>query len=598
MKRIKKSLIIAFLVLLSQLIYSRIFGKENALVGMIMAMASANFLSQDFASRIYNKTTTFIVLNIGIGIISYVACINIYIGLVLNLATIFLITYIYIDDFKVPTSYIFLMCYIFLIFTPIELEYLPRRIISLLVGILLIVIPQYILNRKSFLKKYNNVFLDTCREIEYEIENLEHGRYKTQINIDINEKLRKILIELNHKSYKKYYSTVQSKIIFNIAVSLERINIIIFNLSKEKHILDSNFLKDLKAEMNLLIRLFEDEDLFDEINKKIYTMENKYKTIEYDYINESIMLLQILKSNIEKLKKLDYKNFNKINKHNRVPNEFKKIVRARQNFNFDSVLFVYSLKLALVISISIFLVKYLDLVYGKWIVITIYVLMQLYKEDTKIKVKKRFKGSSVGVLIFLLTFSIVKDSVPKVIIMYIAFFFYFYCEDYYQKVVSMTIISLASISFLDNINILSIDRLMSVLIGIVIVVLFDKFVFPYSIEDSIKDLKRKYIRLARIIKNEINKDYIEQDKMIKLVLLCGEIENKLMINNLRTENKNLEVFIIKSKLLLSDIRYLIIKQYYIDKDYMKNKELNKNIIISLTNKVNIVINSMSKYQNW
>lgn len=229
-----------------------------------------------------------------------------------------------------------------------------------------------------------------------------------------------------------YNFTLLENIIFNIAVGLDRMNFVIEKIKEDDtEIIDVALLNDL----------------------------------------------------FKQLKNIDYE-INKIFKFNSKKTQF--------NIDYKSLRFVYSIRLGLAISISMFIVQYYNIPYGRWIVITIYVLMKQYQEDTISKAKGRFKGTLLGIILFLAIFSLIKYSLIKMIVLFTAFLFYFYFKEYYKKVIFMTIIALSSAALVIPINILLINRLMFIIIGILITMIFNKFVLPYKIEDSIDELKEKY----------------------------------------------------------------------------------------------------------
>lgn len=587
---ITRALITSLAVVLIQLVYSRLFGKENVLVGTMIGMATASFLNRDFTLKLLYKTFTFLILNLILGIMSYLASINLYLGIIVNLATIFTVTYIYMNDFRTPTSYIFLMGYIYIWSSPITLYQLPKRLFALTFGIVIIMLAQYVLNKNNFFNITRDILISISKDIENELEGLLNKDYESKKSININKKIRKLLILLNDRSYRKFYSSTGSKIVFNIVISLERLNIITNEMKKDVISVNFNheFIFDLIRQIKNIRYILENEDLNLGIDIDFSKFIYKYKQANESYVCEAIYSIEILEHNIKNLSKLNNQELNKVNRSIKIPKEFKKLNRAKQNLNFESILFVYSLKLAIVISMAMFIIDYSNIPYGKWIVLTIYVLMQPYSEDTRVKAKKRLKGTILGVIIFLLGFSFIHYSIPKLIVLFVAFFFYFYYKEYDKKVIGMTIVSLISVSLTENINILSINRLIYVTIGITIVVLFDRIVFPYNIYDSIRDLKRKYIRLIRMIREDIkntNKTNESQDKLIKLILICSEIEEKLIANNKRVNDDNLETFIFEKCTLLSDIRYFILQSYYIDKGYIICNQSKSKMISDIIKKI-------------
>lgn len=149
----KKNLIQSFLkavfLLLIQIFYMKVFGRNNMLIGLMLGIAAVVFLKRDFTGNLLYRTITFLTINLLLGIVAYLSNLNIYTGFVLNFIAIFATTYAYMNDFRQPTSYIFLMTYIFMWSVQITSSELQMRLLSITFGVLLIIFFQVLFNMKN-----------------------------------------------------------------------------------------------------------------------------------------------------------------------------------------------------------------------------------------------------------------------------------------------------------------------------------------------------------------------------------------------------------------------------------------------------------------
>jgi len=76
-KRIKESLLKALFIAITQMTYAKVFGMNNMLVGMIMAMGVISFLMRDLTGTLLYRTVTFLILNVLLGVLAYISIINI-----------------------------------------------------------------------------------------------------------------------------------------------------------------------------------------------------------------------------------------------------------------------------------------------------------------------------------------------------------------------------------------------------------------------------------------------------------------------------------------------------------------------------------------
>lgn len=559
----------AVFLLLIQIFYMKVFGRNNMLIGLMLGIAAIIFLKRDFTGNLFYRTLTFLIINLLLGIASYLANLNIYIGLILNLVAIFSTTYAYMNDFRQPTSYIFLMTYIFMWSVQITFSELQVRLLSIIFGVLLIILLQVLFNMKKFKIKSDEMIKSIIKDINYQIDNLIKGNYDESISINTNQKIRNLIIFINERGHKRLKNKKYELDKFNLGICLFRLNLIINHVYKSnmnKYNQDE-YLLDLKEQLKNL-EMF-NERLIDvnTISLSIEEFVKKYdkKRLKVKYVDESLYILKTFMERINNLPVYDSKLINKLYTIVNVPSSFSLFENMVENLNFKSLRFKYSLRLSVALSISMFLVSWLGgLKHSAWIILSTYVVLQPYQEDSLVKAKQRFLGVTIGVIIFFIVFSIVKDYIPISIILLISFTGYFYFREYTKKVIMTTIMSLSSISLVQNIEATSFNRFVFVSIGICIGLIFNKYFLPYDINDSINELKHRYKKITKEILKEIDyltKDSGSLDKIVKLSMQKNQIENKLILNSNKINQNNIEKFIYEQSIKMNDEKYLIVKKF-------------------------------------
>lgn len=565
-RKIKIAALSALCVLLSEFIFSALFGKENIVVGYLMSLAAISLLNKDFTLKPTSKTLELLILNLVLGLASYVVTLDIYIGLLINILVIFIVNYIYMTEMSSPTSYIFLMTYIVMWAKRIPIDRLPNRLLAVTFAVFMIMAIQVVFNRNTFKNKTNNLIKSLISDILEEID-LKIKSNKEEINDKkLKEKIRTLLTVINGSNHKMFYYSLEGKVMFNLLICLERINFLLNNCNE----LDEDILFELKTVLMEIMKLIDRKTSFASVIKEL----DKISELKKEEINSQdkalLKVCNILKITITNWSALKKKDLKRVDNEIELPIEFKIRGKLKREFKVDSLIFMYSAKLALVISISMFISDLLNLVYGKWLVLTIYVIMQPYVEDTVIKSKKRVKGTILGVLVFVLVFGILGEVVPTALVLFVALYFYFYypAKDYDKKVMMLTIIALTSFIGVESMTILSITRILYIFIGVIVVWFINKYVFPYDINMSNEHLKSKYDRIIRILEKEVLEvasGKKEQEKLMKLVLLCNEVEEKLIMNNARANNTELDNYIKDRNSIMSDFRFIFLESYYINR---------------------------------
>nr|WP_283711323.1 FUSC family protein [Clostridium perfringens] len=562
-KRFKLPLIFAVLSVVLMGGYKTIFGVENTIIGLIIAMASYAFLRIDLTSYPIYKSMIFLILNLFLAISAYISAINPFVGLIINFLILFTVSFIYTTEFKNVISYIFLLLYVYMWEYPISLDELPRRLVAMGVGVFIIIGIHILFNRRNFKKNSNNIIIRSIRNIQKEICHIINESYREKENIYIDSELRKLLILIEGRNNNKFIENHKDDIYFNIVLILERINSIINKVgkinNKSKDVID--YLNSLNHDLeNITLFLERKVDCIneekDDLNKD--STINNWTEKEYAFLGECTELIRLLEKNINNLYEYNRK---KSRKRIKVKFNLKELLIGNSSLKMKHLRVAYSLKLAIAVSLIMFIVDLFKIPQGRWIVTSVYVVIQPYEEETLTKAIKRFKGTIIGVIIYISIFTFFPHIIPLELLLLILMFLYFVQKDYEKKVVCTALMTLSFGLSRSTVGYLAFYRFLFVIIGIVIALGINKIIFPQSIKNSIYDLKERYLELTNKLLYELKSILYEEkynENTVKLLLDCNLIESKLMENKLIAENLELKDLVYKQSIILSKIRCLIL----------------------------------------
>ncbi|WP_338912604.1 FUSC family protein [Clostridium perfringens] len=562
-KRFKLPLIFAVLSVVLMGLYKTIFGVENTVIGLIIAMASYAFLRLDLTSYPIYKSMIFLILNLFLAISAYISAINSFVGLIINFLILFTVSFIYTTEFKNVISYIFLLLYVYMWEYPISLDELPRRLVAMGVGVFIIIGIHILFNRRNFRRNSNNIIIKSIRNIQKEIYHIINESYEEKENIYIDSELRKLLILIKGRNNNKFIGNNKDDIYFNIVLILERINSIINKVgkvnNKSKDIID--YLNSLNHDLeNITLFLERKVDCIneekDDLNKS--SMINNWTEKEYAFLGECTELIRLLEKNINNLYEYSRK---KPRKRIKVKFNLKELLIGNSSLKMKHLRVAYSLKLAIAVSLIMFIVDLFKIPQGRWIVTSVYVVIQPYEEETLTKAIKRFKGTIIGVILYISIFTFFPHIIPLELLLLILMFFYFVQKDYDKKVVCTALMTLSFGLSRSTVGSLAFYRFLFVIIGIAIALGVNKIIFPQSVKNSIYDLKERYLELTNKLLYELKSILYEEkynENTIKLLLDCNLIESKLMENKLIAENLELKDLVYKQSVILSKIRCLIL----------------------------------------
>ncbi|XZM23896.1 FUSC family protein [Clostridium perfringens] len=590
-KRFKLPLIFAVLSVVLMGLYKTIFGVENTIIGLIIAMASYAFLRLDLTSYPIYKSMIFLILNLFLAISAYISAINPFVGLIINFLILFTVSFIYTTEFKNVISYIFLLLYVYMWEYPISLDELPRRLVAMGVGVFIIIGIHILFNRRNFKKNSNSIIIRSIRNIQKEICHIINESYREKENIYIDSELRKLLILIEGRNNNKFIENNKDDIYFNIVLILERINSIINKVgkvnSKSKVIIE--YLNSLNHDLENITLFLEGKvecinEEKDDLGKE--SMINSLAEKEYTFLEECTELIRLLEKNINNLYEYNRK---KSRKRIKVKFNLKELLIGNSSLKMKDLRVAYSLKLAIAVSLIMFIVDLFKIPQGRWIVTSVYVVIQPYKEETLTKAIKRFKGTIIGVIIYISIFTFFPHIIPLELLLLILMFLYFVQKDYDKKVVCTALMTLSFGLSRSTVGYLAFYRFLFVIIGIVIALGVNKLIFPQSIKNSIYDLKERYLELTNKLLYELKSILYEEEyneNTVKLLLDCNLIESKLIENKLIAENLELKDLVYKQSIILSKIRCLILFINYSNWGISsKHINVDKNLLNVIFNKI-------------
>lgn len=590
-KRFKLPLIFAVLSVVLMGLYKTIFGVENTIIGLIIAMASYAFLRLDLTSYPIYKSMIFLILNLFLAISAYISAINPFVGLIINFLILFTVSFIYTTEFKNVISYIFLLLYVYMLEYPISLDELPRRLVAMGVGVFIIIGIHILFNRRNFKKNSNSIIIRSIRNIQKEICHIINKSYRERENIYIDSELRKLLILIEGRNNNKFIENHKDDIYFNIVLILERINSIINKVgkvnSKSKDVIDylnrlNHDLENITLFLERKVECINEEK--DDLNKSY--MINNWAEKEYAFLGECTELIRLLEKNINNLYEYNRK---KSRKRIKLKFNLKELLIGNSSLKVKDLRVVYSLKLAIAVSLIMFIVDLFKIHQGRWIVTSVYVVIQPYEEETLTKAIKRFKGTIIGVIIYISIFTFFPHIIPLELLLLILMFLYFVQKDYEKKVVCTALMALSFGLSRSTVGYLAFYRFFFVIIGIVIALGINKLIFPQSIKNSIYDLKERYLELTSKLLCELKSILYEEkynENTVKLLLDCNLIESKLIENKLIAENLELKDLVYKQSIILSKIRCLILFINYSNWGISsKHINVDKNLLNVIFNKI-------------
>jgi uncharacterized membrane protein YccC len=201
---------------------------------------------------------------------------------------------------------------------------------------------------------------------------------------------------LVHPDFQKLRDTFLYKTLSSLGQASARLSVVIFTFRAE----DFTLAKIRVKRCEIAIKLFEEACHDLKLNDKDKSaLQHFIKTLRksYDYLEETILLIE----KKLKLKKSDYLENYKLSFNNFLvglkPRALIELVR--EAFNINSQHFIYALRVAVGLSIGVFIFKFFKIDHGHWISLTMLIVIQPYFGATQKKGIERIVGTVAGIVL-------------------------------------------------------------------------------------------------------------------------------------------------------------------------------------------------------
>lgn len=531
-----------------------IFGDKNILVG-VMGITAILMLTQINLTVSPGKNLVkLLIINLGIGIFTYLANLNIWAAIPINFIGIFVIAYTFYYNLKTPVYLPFTLQYMFLLATPITAAELPMRLLSLLVAPIGIMLIQFVVNKNKTTKVGNKLIGGICDNLIKKINNDEN---KVEINEAIKKNandFRKIIYD-NRKD--NFYVTEEGRIKLNIVIILEKLSNLLDEKTTNKQILNDLIicLQELKRSLGKEEDLRNITDITGNIINS-YKKDNSYDLVSLRILNT----INMLNISLKELKSLGKENYNTIKSSKDVPEKYKMTNIHKREFYTSSVKFSYAIRVSLGITIAAFIADYFKLPEGRWIYFTAFAIIIPIYELSKKKLRDRMFATLVGGAIIVLSFTIFKNALIRMLIIMVAGYLRSYTSTYRYGTICTTICAIGAAAMTGGAVVLTIDRIVFVIFGTIIAIIINRFILPVRMKDANNELLGTYNEVVHGMLNKVYEEAINTGdnthEMDTLLLVTTMIEERLAVNNGDSITEEYSSYFDKLRILIIDIYQL------------------------------------------
>ncbi|MGL4450870.1 MAG: FUSC family protein [Sarcina sp.] len=539
--------IIFIFILIFVKVTSALFGEANQIVGVAVVTSALAFIQRDLTISPVENLLKLIALNIFTGAFASLALINPWIGIPVNFLSLFIIGYFFSSKLKDPLIIPIGFQYLFMLYSPVQGRDFILRIGALIFGAFATMAIQFVFNKG----KVEKTFIITLKGVLLDLKStIEEGKDTKELALAKINNMKKVIYE--SRKHKFFLSEGGEKFT-NIICLLERITL---NLNKEKLIEESKKEEFLNGLNNLLERV--DKKSFSDLKideSSIYKSDLEFCVNKLVLEIKELENIEIQKSDCEKKD---------------IPDAFTSIRIFKDNFKKDTLKVSYGFKLAILLTIAAFIVDIMNISEGRWVVYTMFSLLQPYLELTKQRARYRIEGTILGAILVLILFSFITNPMLRGLIVLGAGYCNPYAKHYRSLMIIVTTSVLADMGVTGNTLEFAVTRLLFVVIGAITVVIASKYICPYKLSDGNEEIKNTCDMIIDTMNYEIENDN-NKNTLRTLYLLPAFFETRVnVVNSCPNEIGELKKFFNEKRKILNNIY---------TKFYYKEKEKNENIFI-------------------
>lgn len=548
-------------------------GRDNLMVGITGIFLLIAIINKDFSRNPLRAILKISFLTAFIAFIPYLVNLNIYSGLIINFLAVFTIIYVVVYTLNKTIYFPFLFGYTLLLTTNVGGRDLCKRIIAIVIIGIVAVIFQIVFSKITFKKnEKNKMLIEIIETFLKNINDLKVGNF----NFKNKEKLKELSTywsrDILEKRNNSFYLKDNENIKLNLIAAIEKLDRVLEEISQ---MLENNkeyikFIEDLGVCLENLKLFLQTETRVVNLSLSIKKLNNDYESIKIKDIKiyEAIEALNIIDGLTSELLEIGKKDYIEIKFGMKEIKEIKNLLWA--DFNKNSVRFIFAFRTAILISVSYFVIECLHLELGKWMMFTIASVSQPYNDTVWGRAKGRILGTLVGVIIYLPLSYIVTSVEYRIIIIAIAVYFMISFKKYSYSMSMLTVLFLGVVTInIPNIFSFAEDRVLFVALGVVIVLLGNRFILPYSLKKETIILIDKYYNCCTEILDKtllLYKKSGMREEIRNLIIIAKGIENKILLNNTDIDSDTIREFRNESRRLLNNINSVLNRVEYIDRE--------------------------------
>lgn len=522
-----------------------LFGSQNMMIAFVLILGSNALVQQNLRVKTVSKMLRLIGIDLLIVCIAFVASLNKWMAIPINLVTLFLIIYLTVSPYNQMSYKTFMMLFVFCQYTSLPLSALPGRFLMVIFSVTIVVMSVYFEQRRMKALLPPQVG-EGFKLITRQLAKMVEGQFDESLSGALSQQMNELAYAIYSTSYKRYFTTYVGKVHFHFYLNMSYFNFLLEQMSQQaRHGLFG------KKEIISIKQLFEEVESYfnreisrEALIEKFDTYLNTHQ-MKTGFEEEVFDVIYAFRKNFNELERLNYKEKNKpYDEWGR--SDLSKIKnRIKEQLSPKNMSFNFAMRMSVVLTFTLFLAEIVGFYKFIWAIIPIMSITQPYYEDTKHRKRDRIKSNILASIGIALLINVLHVRWVAIGVLILAFYLIYAYKDYYHMSIFLTIISMSIASVSKGINALVVYRIMYVLLGAGIVELTSRL-RPYKLENGIYELVSETERLNEILERESilsREGKADLNRMREAIIYSAILCQKLYLKNKQYQDEKVNYLI-------------------------------------------------------
>lgn len=505
-------------------VFQLVFGAENSIVGVIFTIMMSASMARDLTARpIKHLLVQTFVLALMAAAACFVSNADPLLAAPVNFLMILVILYAFTYEYVSHLYFPYILSYLFLVFiSPVGPEQLPKRLLSMCAGAVSIILYQLFMGRKRVVETTRDVLMDMIGEARECIRCLLAGEGVPKAPEQVRESLCKLSRMVYERRKKVLCVSDASFAMVDAGRGLENLVLLLYEL-------EGSVTPDragLLEKIDLRLQSFEafvvrKKEMGDPLFQEDFSQESGEAEQFYQclvYIREHLLKMTQPEGRV---------------RYRKTALSFS--VRLKAAMDLCPVRCVYALRVALLLAAGTLLVQELQLPHGKWLLFTMASVSLPYSDEVGTKAKKRLLATVVGGVIGMASYALIPSPTGRTAVMMLSGYASFYFEDYAATFACSTIGALGGAVFMGAFGWQGVGSMFGVRVGyiclgILIALVANCLVFPFSRRKATRQLCKKYVNTTELLSQICRSENIDPQLYYGLIIQAHLQEDKLTKN--------------------------------------------------------------------